>query len=117
MAFSLYIDEDAMSRALVYGLRIRGVDVTTVLDAGLKGEDDEPQLIFATEKGRVLFSYNVGHFCRLHSLFLQQGRQHSGIIVVQRLKMSIGQQIRGLMRLVNTRTAVDMENGLEFLHE
>ncbi len=117
MAFKLYIDEDAMSHALVQGLRARGVDVATVFEAELTGEDDEPQLVFATEQERVLYSYNVEYFCKLHSTFLQQGRQHAGIIVVHRLKLSIGQQIRGLLKLANSRNAEEMKNTLEFLHE
>jgi hypothetical protein len=33
---SLYLDEDAIARALVAGLRARGVDVQTVVEAGLR---------------------------------------------------------------------------------
>lgn len=82
MAFKLYIDEDAMSHALVDGLRARGVDVVSVLDAALTGKDDESQLEFAVKQTRVIYSYNVEDFCRLHSTFLRQGKEHAGIVIV-----------------------------------
>jgi uncharacterized ferritin-like protein (DUF455 family) len=63
MQIRLYVDEDAMARALVRGLRARGVDVTTVLDAGMSEQDDKAQLEYATEHGHVLYTFNVGHFC------------------------------------------------------
>ena len=36
-----YLDEDAMDSDLVRALRLRGVDVTTALDAGLTNSADE----------------------------------------------------------------------------
>jgi hypothetical protein len=44
MPIRLYIDEDAMASVFVKGLRIRGMDVTTVLEAEMTGCDDEAQL-------------------------------------------------------------------------
>jgi hypothetical protein len=62
MQIRLYIDEDAMARALVTGLRARGVDVTTVLEAGMSEQDDMAQLEYASQHGRVLYTFNVGGF-------------------------------------------------------
>jgi hypothetical protein len=39
MQIRLYVDEDAMARALVSGLRARGVDVITVLDSRQSHEE------------------------------------------------------------------------------
>jgi hypothetical protein len=39
MPIGLYIDEDAMVRSVVSGLRARGVDVRTVLDEGMSEKD------------------------------------------------------------------------------
>ena len=44
MQIRLYVDEDAMARAVVSGLRARGVDVTTVLEEGMSEKDDIDQL-------------------------------------------------------------------------
>lgn len=115
MQIRLYVDEDAMARALVRGLRARGVDVTTVLDAGMSEQDDMAQLEHATQHGRVLYTFNVGNFCRLHAQFMAQGKNHAGIIVVFRQRYAVGEQIRRLLQLISMKTAEEMRNGLQFL--
>ncbi|MEW6127399.1 MAG: DUF5615 family PIN-like protein [Acidobacteriota bacterium] len=115
MRIKLYIDEDAMSHALVQGLRARGLDVITVFDAGMVGESDESQLEYATAQGRTLYTFNVGDFCRLHESYLSQGREHGGIIVVYRQRYSVGEQLKRLLSLVDRKTADEMRNHLEFL--
>jgi hypothetical protein len=88
MQIRLYVDEDAMACALVGGLRARGIDVTTVLDAGMSEQNDITQLEYATQHGRVLYTFNVGHFCHLHTQYVSQGKNHAGIIVVFRQRYS-----------------------------
>jgi hypothetical protein len=111
----LYVDEDAMHRGLIAGLRARGVDVLTVYEAGLLGQDDETQLTFAASQQRVLYTFNVGDFCRLHGEFLQDGREHAGIIVVPRQQYSVGEQIRRLLAVLTAFPGAAMRNRLEFL--
>lgn len=77
MQIRLYIDEDAMARALVQGLRARGVDVTTVIDEGMNERDDNAQLQRATQQRRVIYTFNVGHFCKLHRDHLAAGKSHA----------------------------------------
>ena len=111
----LYMDEDAMARSLVRGLKARGVDVTTVLDVNKEGQSDVAQLEFAANQKLVLYSFNVGDFCRLHSEWMEQGKSHWGIIVVSRQRYSIGEQLRRLLKLISLKSAEDMRNNLEFL--
>lgn len=115
MEMRLYIDEDAQARALVNGLRARGFEILTVLEAGMKGRDDPAQLAYATQQGRVVYTFNVGHFCRLHTEYLVQGKTHTGIIVVPRQKHSIGEQLRKLASFISSSSAEEMENKLHFL--
>lgn len=115
MQIRLYIDEDAMANALVQGLRARGVEVTTVIDEGMNGRDDNAQLERATQEGRVIYTFNVGDFCKLHRAYLAQGRTHTGIVVVYRQRYSVGEQIRRLKELIRTNSADDMINRLSFL--
>ncbi len=66
MQARLYIDEDAMDDDLVHALRLRGAGVQTALEAGLIGRPDKEHLTHAAEAGRVLYTFNVGDFMRLH---------------------------------------------------
>lgn len=115
MSFCLYIDEDSMSRALARALRARNVDVTTALEQDMIEQPDSAHLDYATAQGRVLFSYNVGDFCRLHSDYLAQGKSHAGIIVSPQQRFSVGEQMRRLLRLAASKSAEQMCNNIEFL--
>ena len=110
-----YVDEDAAEHAVVEGLRQREVNVLTVLEAGRGEETDEEQLEFAAMEGRVLYSLNVAHFCRLHQEFLATGRHHAGIVVIPRHRYSIGEKIRRLLSLVETLNTDEMIDRLEYL--
>lgn len=115
MQIRLYIDEDAMAHALVQGLRSRGVDVTTVVDEGMNERDDNAQLERATEQHRVIYTFNVGDFCKLHRDYLAAGKSHAGIIVVYRQRYSVGEQIRRLIKLIGTKSPEEMRDKLNFL--
>jgi hypothetical protein len=112
---ALYVDEDAMHHGLLTGLRARAIDVLSVLEAGLSSQDDQAQLEFAARAGRVLYSFNVGDFCRLHGEWLAAGRSHSGIVVVPRQRYGVGEQLRRLLLLIATYSAEQMRDRLEFL--
>ncbi|MBO1349531.1 MAG: DUF5615 family PIN-like protein [Hormoscilla sp. GUM202] len=109
----LYFDEDAGNRSLIEALQNSAVDAMTTQDANRLRSDDEEQLIWAT--ARVIYSFNMGDFCRLHKMYLEQGREHAGIILASKQSYSIGQQLRGLLRLMADRSAEDMRNQLVFL--
>lgn len=104
-----------MSRALLRGLRSRGIEATTVLDEGRVGESDRAQLEYAWQTKRVLYSFNVSDFCRLHKEYLADGKPHAGIVVVYRQRYSVGEQLRLLLRLADTTPAKGMINALLFL--
>ena len=74
MQLRLYLDEDASSRSLARGLRARGVDVLTAVEAGKLQTDDPAPLEFATQNGRVLYTYNVSDFYQLHTTWATQGK-------------------------------------------
>lgn len=115
MQIRLYLDEDSSSHALAHNLRLRGIDVTTVLEEGRTGRPDDEQLEFATAQARALYSCNKGDFPQLHTEYLAQGKDHAGIILAPQQRYSIGEQGRRLLRLIKTKSAEDMRNSLEFL--
>ncbi len=111
----LYIDEDSMQRSLVRALRARGIDVLTALEAGMLERPDEEHLRFATEQGRVLYTFNIRDFYRLHTEYMQRNKHHAGIILAKQQHYSIGAQLRALLNLVATKAPEDMHDRVEFL--
>jgi len=111
----LYLDEDAQRQALVQALRNAGVDVVSTLEANNSARVDEEQLIWAIEQERVIYSFNVGDFCRLHTIYMERGMEHTGIILAERQSYSIGDQLRGLLKLMETKSAEEMRDELVFL--
>lgn len=114
-AVRLYVDEDAEEHAVVQGLRTAGVDVLTVSEAAMDCETDEAQLLFAASQGRALYSLNVADFCRIHRRFLNEGKEHAGIVLIPRQRYSAREKIRRLTEFVAEVTAEEMKDRLEFL--
>ena len=111
----LHLDEDADAHALLNALRHRGLDVSSSRELALLQCSDEEQLTWAFEQGRAIYTYNASDFCRLHSEFIRHGRHHAGIIIGDQQVLSIGEQLRRLLRLSEARTAADIADKLEFL--
>jgi len=84
----LYLDEDVYQGVLV-GLRRRGFDVLSTVEAGLRGASDEEQLHFAIAEDRSLFTFNRGDFVRLHSEVLARGDHHPGILVCSQVPVGL----------------------------
>ena len=114
MKIRLYFDEDTARHSLVRELRARGTDLRTPSEAGMAHQTDEEQLKWAALNRRTLYSFNRGDFYRLHTAWLKGSRSHSGIIL-SRQEVSIGEQMRRLLRLINRLTAEEMVNRIEFL--
>lgn len=111
----LYPDEDAMRKALVFGLRARNVDILTAAEADMINRDDQDHLAVAATSGRVLYSYNVADYCILHQSWMSEKRFHAGIVLAPQQRYSGGEELRRLMRLVSTVSAEEMRNRIEFL--
>lgn len=104
-----------MRRALIFGLRARGVDVLTALEAEMLNRADSEHLAAAAALGRVLYSYNVADYCVLHECWAAQGRSHAGIILAAQQRYAVGDEIRRLLRLIGRIPAERMRNRIEFL--
>ncbi len=115
MTIRLYFEEDSMRRALVRALRACGVDVITALEVGMIERKDRDHLDYATTQGRVLYSFNVGDFYRLHIAYLTEGKSHAGMILARQQHYSVGEQMRRLLKLIATKSAEEMKNQVEFL--
>jgi predicted nuclease of predicted toxin-antitoxin system len=104
-----YYTDEHVARAVIRGLRQRGVDILTVPEAGMMGATDEAHLTLAFNQGRVLFTQDAD-FLRLAAA----GMAHSGIVYATQ-HTSIGNIIRGLMYVYQVLEAEDMAGKVEYL--
>lgn len=111
----LYLDEDTMDSDLLHALQLRDVDVITVAQAGMLSRSDEDQLQWAFVNNRVIYSFNIRDYYRLHTILIAQGESHAGMILGQQI-YAIGEQMRRLLRIIAAKSAEDMENQVEFLN-
>jgi hypothetical protein len=110
----LYLDEDTMDKDLLAALRLRKVDVLSTSEAKMLSRSDEAQLQWSLENQRIIYSFNVRDFYRIHTKFMDSKKQHAGIILSSQ-NYSIGEQMRRLLRIINTKSAEEMYNQVEFL--
>jgi hypothetical protein len=52
----------------------------------------------------------------LHGEFVVQQRTHAGIVLAPQQQYSVGQQLRGLLKLAADKSAKEMANQLVFLN-
>jgi len=113
MPIKLYTDHN-VPRAIVDGLRSRGVDVLTSSEDETSTLDDPELLSRATELERVLFTrdYNL-----LQEVAKRQnsGILFSGDIYAHQLRVSIGTCIRNLEIIAKAGESEDLKNRVEFL--
>ncbi len=110
----LYLDEDTMDSDLIGALRFRNVDVLSAAEAQMLSSSDEEQLQWAWENHRIIYSFNVRDFYRIHTNFIEKQQSHAGIILGFQ-NYSIGEQMRRILRIIASKSAEEMENQVEFL--
>ncbi|NJK77109.1 MAG: DUF5615 family PIN-like protein [Oscillatoriales cyanobacterium RU_3_3] len=110
----ILLDEDAMNSALLDALRLRGIDVISVVEIGMLSRSDEEILYWANENYRVTYSFNTRDFYRLHTDFNTRGQEHRGIILGQQ-NYSVGEQLRRLLKIISSKSAEKICNQVEFL--
>lgn len=96
--------------AIAFGLRSRGIDVTTTVDADLCGAEDEEHVAFALAQNRVVFT-NDADFLRIHA----KGMMHPGIVYCHQGARSIGSIVAALELIDGCLTQDEMRGHVEFL--
>jgi hypothetical protein len=71
--------------------------------------------VFATAQNRVLCSFNVGDFYRLHTRYMAEHRSPAGIALARQQPYSVGEYMRRLLKLMAYFTVEEMQNRVEFL--
>lgn len=109
----IYTDED-VNVAIAEGLKRRDVSAWSARDAGNLGLEDEAQLIYACSEQACILTHD-DDFLRLTARWVEEGKQHWGIIYARQYRLSIGECIRRIKLLVDVLSAEEMENHIEFL--
>lgn len=104
----IYADE-SVNVAIVEGLKRRGVNAFSAKDLGKLGLTDEEQLKTAIQKQAVIFTHDVDF------IKIAIKRNHLGIIYVHQQKLTIGECIKKLKFIAETKTAEEMQNQILFL--
>lgn len=110
----LYLDEN-VPVAVSTALRLRGYDVLTVKDVGRKGLSDFEQLKYAFSQNRVIFTFNVADFYRIHTEFIKKGLNHAGIILSRQLP--IGIIVKALLKVLSDIKHEKLRNNIVWLSD
>ena len=113
MPHARFLTDEDVYGAIAPAPRNRGFDATSTPEAERSGESDESQLQWAAAEQRVLVTFNVAHFARLHGEWISRERHHAGVVVSS--QRPIGDVLRRLIHLANTLDADRMRDRLEFL--
>jgi uncharacterized protein with PIN domain len=105
---AFYMDEHVPS-AVSQGLRLRGIDVLTAQNAGMRGASDEDHLALAVQEQRAIFTQDTD-FLRLHAA----NHAHAGIVYAPQ-GTPTGAIVRSLMLIHEVLGPVEMAGRLEFV--
>lgn len=113
MSVALYADEN-VNRAIIQGLRMRGVDILSVQDEGLRGLGDDEVLNRVTQLGRVLFTQD-DDFLTIAEARRTAGARFAGIVYAHQMRLTIGQCVADLEIVAGVLTWEDLESRVLFL--
>lgn len=104
-----HLDEQ-IDPAIALGLRRHGIDVTTTVEVGLRGQADEIQLKFASSQKRVLVTHDADFM-----IISSQFNEHWGIAYCKQGTRSIGQIIQRLIQVYEQLNPEEMKSKVQYL--
>lgn len=110
----LYLDEN-VPESIAVALRLRGYDVITVKEVGRKGLSDIEQLKYASSENRLIFTFNVADFHKIHSAFIKTGSNHNGIILSKQLP--VRRIVKALLKLLSSLNSEKVRNNVVWLSD
>ncbi len=109
MANVRFYTDEHVSKAVSAGLRLHGIDVLTVPEAGMLGASDIEHLAFALANDRVIFTQD-DDFLRLAAM----GHPHAGVVYAPQ-SIPVGQILRGLLLVFHVLSAAQMSGHIKFI--
>ncbi len=110
--FVPYLDEDFDLRVM-QPLSAQGFELHSARDEKMLTESDPTQLAYAVQHNWTIVTFNRGDYVRLHTEYMNQGREHAGIVVAPQI--DVGRLVRFLINLLNRVSADEMRNQIKFL--
>lgn len=104
-----HLDEH-LPHAIAKGLRQRGIDVTTTVEAGLRTLNDDAQMVYIRREQRVFVTSDAGFLARNAG-----GETHFGLVYFPTASRSIGDIVTFLVLLHEILSPTDMINRVEYL--
>lgn len=105
----LYLDED-VHKKIALALRLKGYDVISAHEAQKQSLSDYQQLEYAIVEQRAIFTFNVGDFNRLHKEYMENGKNHFGILLSK--QMPIAETIRCLTKFLFSHLSEEIKNNI-----
>lgn len=109
---TLYMDEN-IDLLIASMLRAQGFDVVTTHDQRREGASDPEQLAYAVQQRRCLVTHNRDDFVSLHTQYIDQNREHLGIIVA--IQPRPGDIAERIAHLLDTYTADEIAGQLFYV--
>jgi predicted nuclease of predicted toxin-antitoxin system len=105
-----FLLDEHVPHAIAHGLRLRGVDVVTLVDAELISKSDVAILDYALEAQLVVFTQD-DDFLRLAA----EGTRHAGIVYCPQGKHNIGEVVQFLKLISECFESSEMNGQIEYL--
>lgn len=104
-----YLDENVQT-VIAEQLKRRGIEVVTVRELGLLGDEDINHLERAAQMGYVLCTHDSDYVD-----LAADGREHAGIVFGQQHKHTIGDWVKLLELIHGIYSSDEMRNLVEYL--
>ena len=115
LSIRLYLDHNA-HRRLARSLGPYGFEVTVAEEVGNARATDEEHLLWATDHGLVVFTFDVDDYQLLAAEWADQGRVHAGIILSQAPpRLTYRQILRRLLAFLDAVSAEEIVNQVRWL--
>jgi len=108
----LYLDED-VHKKVATALRLKGYDVVSAHEVQKQSLSDYQQLEYAVSEGRAIVTFNAGDFDRLHKEYINNGKNHFGIILSKQIQ--IGELTKRLAKFLFPHSAEEIKNNIFWL--
>jgi predicted nuclease of predicted toxin-antitoxin system len=113
LSASVYLDHNA-DPELAQDLRRHGFVAVVARELGLERASDDHHLRTATSMGHVLFTHDFDDYPVLAIEWAARGEPHAGIILAS-TRISYGETLRRLLHLLDSITADEFVNRVEWI--